>query len=58
MIVFILIIFGLATLRTISEFAKAENYKSGSKFIACLLVCITTIYAYGWLLNYFLQIKN
>lgn len=58
MIAFVLVFFGLAALRTVTEFAKKETYESGSKFIASLLVCVPTVWCYVWLLNYFLQIKN
>ena len=53
-----LVVFGLATIRTITPFAKKENYKSASSFIAQLLVTVPTVICYVWLLKHFVTLNG
>jgi hypothetical protein len=58
MIVFMLVVFGLATIRTITPFAKNENYESASSFIAQLLLTVPTVICYVWLLKHFVTLNG
>lgn len=49
--IFIIIVFGLATLRTLTPFAGDDPYKSLIDFIASLFVAGITCYAYIKLLK-------
>lgn len=57
MLTFTIIMFGLATLRTITPFMKEDTYKSLSSFIASSLLCITMVISYIWFLQQFIQVK-
>lgn len=52
-----LVVFGFATLRTITPFAKKENYEITS-FIAQLLITIPMVVCYVWILKHFISIKS
>jgi len=50
--------FGLATLRTITPFAKDETYKSFSSFMGNLLVASTMIICYVWFLKQYVSLNG
>lgn len=55
MIVFTIIIFGLATVRTIVPFTKEETYQTLSKFIATAITTGMMIWCYVWFLQFILS---
>lgn len=57
MLIFTIIIFGLATVRTITPFTDDDTYKKGSVFIARSFVLITMLMSYIWFLNQFISLK-
>ncbi|CAB4128210.1 hypothetical protein UFOVP104_23 [uncultured Caudovirales phage] len=57
MLIFTIIFFGLATIRTITPFGDDETYKKGSSFIAKIFVLITMLISYIWFLNQFITLK-
>ena len=57
MIVFAIIIFGLATVRTFTPLIKQDAYKTASGFIGTALVAGTMLWCYIWFLLQFVTIK-
>ena len=57
MIIFAIIIFSLATIRTITPFSSSKPYENGSAFIGHLLVAITMIWCYIWFLGQYIKLK-
>lgn len=55
--IFTIIIFGLATLRTIMMLTKKENTDIPNGLIATLFMVITMIIAYVWFLQQFITLK-
>jgi hypothetical protein len=53
--IFAIVIFGLATIRTITPFTKNETYSSLPIFIGSLGVCVTMCICYIWFLKKMLQ---
>lgn len=53
-----LVVFGLATIRTITPFANKENDKSATSFIAKLLVTVPMVICYVWLLKHFVTLND
>ena len=53
--IFAIIIFGLATIRTITPFTKNETYSSLPHFIGQLAVCVTMCICYIWFLKEMIQ---
>jgi hypothetical protein len=51
MIIFSIIIFGLATIRTITPLTKEETYKSWPNFIGQMLVTVLMVWCYIWYLQ-------
>ncbi len=54
--VFAIIIFGLATLRTITPFAKQETYKEGTEFIASLIISGLMTWCYVWFIKLIINV--
>jgi hypothetical protein len=57
MIVFAIIIFGLATVRTFTPFTKPETYKTASGFIGMAGVAFTMLWCYVWFLTQYVNLK-
>ena len=55
MLTFAVIIFGLATLRTLTAFLKESTYESGASFIGQILVATTMLASYLWFLDHHLN---
>ena len=55
MIVFTIIIFGLATVRTIVPFTKGKTYETLSTFIATAINTGMMIWFYVWFLQFILS---
>jgi hypothetical protein len=51
MLVFAIIIFGLATLRTFTAFLTAPMYESGWTFLGRVIIAATMVIAYIWFLT-------
>lgn len=54
--VFAIIIFGLATIRTITPFAKEETYKKGTDFIADLIIAGLMVWCYVWFIKLIINV--
>jgi hypothetical protein len=57
MIVFAIIIFGLATVRTFTPLIKQDAYKTASGFIGTALVAATMLWCYVWFLTQHVNLK-
>ena len=57
MVIFTIIIFGLATVRTFVPLMKQEAYDSFSTFIALTLVAVTMLWCYVWFLSQYININ-
>lgn len=53
MLTFTIIIFGLATVRTLTPMAEAKNVR-----LPQIAIAITMIVAYVWFLNQFISLNN
>jgi hypothetical protein len=58
MLIFTIIIFGLATIRTITPFTKEETYRSFASFMGSLLVVSTMIICYIWFLKQYVSLNG
>lgn len=59
MIIFVLIMFGLATIRTFTAIGRA--YNEGEGFLGMViysLVAVTTMIAFIWLLDHFVSVTG
>tara|TARA_R110002167_G_C12466225_1_gene633187 strand:+ start:468 stop:641 length:174 start_codon:yes stop_codon:yes gene_type:complete len=54
--VFAIIIFGLATVRTLSPFAKPETFKKGTDFIASLIIAGLMMWCYVWFIRLIINV--
>ena len=54
--VFAIIIFGLATVRTLSPFAKPETFKKGTDFIASLIIAGLMVWCYVWFIKLIINV--
>ena len=52
MLIFTIIIFGLATIRTIVPLVEKDNWTAGQ-----LITTVTMVIAYIWFLNQFISLK-
>lgn len=57
MVIFAIIIFGLAVVRTIVPMASDKAYKNVPVFIGHLLVAITMVWCYIWFLSQYIKLK-
>lgn len=58
MLIFTIIIFGLATIRTVAPFASNKTYEKFSDFLAALIVASTMVMAYVWFLKQFVSLNG
>lgn len=58
MLIFTIIIFGLATIRTVVPFASDKSYEKFSDFVAKLIVSSTMVMAYIWFLKQFVLLNG
>lgn len=54
---FVIIIFGLATVRTLIPFAKQEIYKKGTDLIANLIVAGSMVWCYVWVIQLIINVN-
>ena len=57
MIIFAIIIFGLATIRTFVPLMKEESYSELGSFIALASVAGTMLWCYIWFLSQYIKLK-
>jgi hypothetical protein len=57
MVIFAIVIFGLATIRTFVPLAKEESYTKFSTFIALASVAGTMLWCYIWFLSQHIKLK-
>ena len=58
MLIFTIIMFGLATIRTITPFSKDESFEKLGSFIARVLVASTMVMSYIWFLKQFVSLNG
>lgn len=58
MLIFTIIMFGLATIRTVVPFASNKAYGKFSDFVAKLIVASTMVMAYVWFLKQFVSLNG
>lgn len=57
MVIFAIVIFGLATIRTFVPLVKEESYTKFSTFIALASVSGTMLWCYIWFLSQHIKLK-